>query len=423
MIDFLSLLHPIVGLCGLIGIAYVLSESKAVPNWKLIALGLGLQFSIALIMFKIPLVQDVLTSLNQGVIALAKASDTGSQFIFGYLGGSPDNVAYPYEISDPGATYIVAFRVLPMIMFFTVLSGILWYFRVLPFVIGIFSKLFSKSLGLSGAVGVSTAGSIFLGMVEAPLLVRPFLIHLTRSELFIVMTSGMATVAGAVMILYSLILQDVLVNALGHILTASVISVPAAVMVARIMVPGSEGAGKEEVHDPMEYHGLMDTITKTTTDGVGLMVNVGAMLIVFSALVALVNAMLSVVPEFGGQAITLQGMFGWVFAPIAWLMGIPWSEAVTAGSLMGSKTVLNELYAFLLLSDVPTSALSQHSRIILTYAMCGFANFGSLGIMIAGLSSMCPSRRQDIIALAPKSLIAGTLATCLTGTIAGILTL
>ena len=390
----------------------MLSESRAVPNWKLIALGLGLQFAIALIMFKIPLVQDVLTSLNQGVIALAKASDTGSQFIFGYLGGSPDNVAYPYEISDPGATYIVAFRVLPMIMFFTVLSGILWYFRVLPFVIGIFSKLFSKSLGLSGAVGVSTAGSIFLGMVEAPLLVRPFLIHLTRSELFIVMTSGMATVAGAVMILYSLILQDVLVNALGHILTASVISVPAAVMVARIMVPGSEG-----------IHGLMDTITKTTSDGVGLMVNVGAMLIVFSALVALVNAMLGVVPEFGGQAITLQGMFGWVFAPIAWLMGIPWSEAVTAGSLMGSKTVLNELYAFLLLSDVPTSALSQHSRIILTYAMCGFANFGSLGIMIAGLSSMCPSRRQDIIALAPKSLIAGTLATCLTGTIAGILTL
>ncbi|MFT4677555.1 MAG: CNT family concentrative nucleoside transporter [Candidatus Azotimanducaceae bacterium] len=423
MNEFLGLLHPLFGLCGLILLAFILSEQRSRPSWKLIALGLGLQFVIALIMFKIPAVQDVLASLNQGVVALANASDAGSQFVFGYLGGSPDNVAYPFSIDDPGATYIVAFRVLPMILFFTVLSGILWYLRVLPFVIGLFSKFFSKTLGLSGAVGISTAGSIFLGMVEAPLLVRPFLVHLTRSELFIVMTCGMATVAGAVMILYSLILQDVLVNAFGHILTASVISVPAAVMMARIIVPGGESQGGDEIHDPMGYQGLMDTITKTTTDGVGLMVNVGAMLIVFSALVALANAILSSLPLLGGEVITLQAMFGLIFAPVAWLMGIPWNEAVTAGALMGSKTVLNELYAFLLMSDVPTTSLSDHSKLILTYAMCGFANFGSLGIMIAGLSGMCPSRRSDIIELAPKALIAGTLATCLTGTIAGILTL
>jgi len=258
-------------------------------------------------------------------------------------------------------------------------------------------------------------------MVESPALIRPYIKVLTRGELFIVMSCGMATIAGTVMVLYSVVLQGLLENPLGHIITASVISAPAAIMLAIIMVPESEKVSGDDIKLHTEYHSLMDAITQGTADGVKLMVNVGAMLLVLVALVALLNSALSLLPFPGAEPITLQKLFGYVFAPVSWLMGIPWSEAMAAGELMGIKTALNELLAFFAMVQLPDGVLSEKSTVIMTYALCGFANFGSLGIMIAGLSGMCPERAQEIVQLAPKSLISGTLATCMTGAIAGLL--
>jgi CNT family concentrative nucleoside transporter len=404
-----------------VAIAIVLSEQRALPRWRLLVAGLGLQFLFAFAVFNLNFLQQMLGLINRGVNAVVNATESGTLFIFGYLGGDPLNVDYPFSISEPGATMILAFRILPLMLMFTVLSAILWHYRVLPIIIKGFSLVLRKSLNVSGAVGFSSAANIFIGMVESPALIRPYIAVLTRSELFVVMSCGMATIAGSVMVFYSIILQGTLDDPLGHIITASVISAPAAIMIALIMVPQSSAATSEEIQLSVEYKSLMDAITKGTYDGVRLMVSVGAMLLVLVALVALLNSLFSLIPFPGDDPLTLQRLFGYVFAPLTWLMGIPWSEAQISGSLMGTKTALNELLAFLALAELPAGSLSEKSTVIMTYALCGFANFGSLGIMIAGLSGMCPQRATEIVELAPKSLISGTLATCMTGAIAGLL--
>ena len=409
------------GIFAFIGIAIVLSEQRRLPNWRLVAGGLGLQFAFALLAFRFEALQVVLQAINRVVQAITTAVESGTSLVFGYLGGDPANVAYPFELSDTNATVILAFRVLPLILFVTAFSAVLWHLRILPALVRGFSFVLRRSLGVGGAVGVSAAANIFMGMVESPALIRPCLRSLTRSELFIVMTCGMATVAGSVLVLYSVVLQDVLDNALGHVLTASVISAPAAIMLAAIMVPESATSNADEVEMRSSYQSVMDAITKGTGDGLRLMLNVAAMLIVLVALVALINSLLALLPAVGGQDISLQAVFGWLFAPLVWLMGIPWSEAPLAGSLMGTKTVLNEFLAYLALAELPAGALGERSTVILTYALCGFANFGSLGIMIAGLSGMCPERAEEIVGLAMKTLVSGTLATCMTGAVAGML--
>ena len=419
-------LQALFGLVVFIGIAVLFSEQRRMLNWQLLGAGLGLQFLVAFVMFRFELLQALLNALNQVVVAIADATETGSLFLFGYLGGDPSNVAYPFSIDNPEATVILAFRILPLILIFTVLSAILWHFRILPLIVRGFSVVLRRAMGVSGAVGFSAAANIFIGMVESPALIRPYIKGLTRSELFVVMSCGMATIAGTVMVLYSVILGEVIDNALGHILTASVISAPAAIMLALIMVPATPKdsekiAGGDAVDISTDYHNVMDAIVRGTSDGLKLMVNVGAMLLVFIALVALFNSALLLVPYSSNDPLTLQTILGWMFAPLVWLMGIPWQEAQLAGTLMGIKTALNELLAFLALVDLPAESLSDKSTIIMTYALCGFANFGSLGIMIAGLSGMCSERTREIVALAPKSLISGTLATCMTGTIAGLL--
>tara|TARA_Y100000758_G_scaffold94263_1_gene64987 strand:- start:75 stop:1349 length:1275 start_codon:yes stop_codon:yes gene_type:complete len=419
-------LQALFGLVVFIGIAVLFSEQRRMLNWQLLAAGLGLQFLVAFVMFRFELLQALLNALNQVVVAIADATETGSLFLFGYLGGDPSNVAYPFSIDNPEATVILAFRILPLILIFTVLSAILWHFRILPLIVRGFSVVLRRAMGVSGAVGFSAAANIFIGMVESPALIRPYIKGLTRSELFVVMSCGMATIAGTVMVLYSVILGEVIDNALGHILTASVISAPAAIMLALIMVPATpKDSGKitggDAVDISTDYHNVMDAIVRGTSDGLKLMVNVGAMLLVFIALVALFNSALQLVPYSSNDPLTLQTILGWMFAPLVWLMGIPWQEAQLAGTLMGIKTALNELLAFLALVDLPAESLSDKSTIIMTYALCGFANFGSLGIMIAGLTGMCSERTREIVALAPKSLISGTLATCMTGTIAGLL--
>ena len=419
--ELLTSVQALFGIAVFIGIAIVLSERRTIPGWRLLVAGLGVQFLFAFAVFNLSFLQQVLGLINSGVNAVVSATESGTLFIFGYLGGDPLNVDYPFAVSEPGATLILAFRILPLILVFTVLSAILWHYRVLPVIIKGFSLVLRKSMKVGGAVGLSSAANIFIGMVESPALIRPYIAVLTRSELFVVMSCGMATIAGSVMVFYSIILQGTLADPLGHIITASVISAPAAIMLALIMVPETDAASKEEVELGVEYTSLMDAITKGTYDGVRLMVSVGAMILVLVALVALVNSVFSLVPFPGDDPLTLQRLFGYGFAPLSWLMGIPWSEAQAAGSLMGIKTALNELLAFLALAELPAGSLSEKSTVIITYALCGFANFGSLGIMIAGLSGMCPQRGAEIVELAPKSLISGTLATCMTGAIAGLL--
>ncbi|PCI80269.1 MAG: nucleoside:proton symporter [SAR86 cluster bacterium] len=414
-------IQALFGIGVFVAIAIVLSAPRTLPGWRLLVAGLGLQFLFAFAVFNLTFLQQILGLINSGVNAVVNATESGTLFIFGYLGGDPLNVAYPFSINEPGATMILAFRILPLMLMFTVLSAILWHYRVLPIIIKGFSLVLRKSLKVSGAVGFSSAANIFIGMVESPALIRPYIAVLTRSELFVVMSCGMATIAGSVMVFYSIILQGTLEDPLGHIITASVISAPAAIMIALIMVPEKAATASEEVELSVEYRSLMDAITKGTYDGVRLMVSVGAMLLVLVALVALLNSLFSLIPFPGDDPLTLQRLFGYVFAPLTWLMGIPWSEAQIAGALMGTKTALNELLAFLALAELPTGSLSEKSTVIMTYALCGFANFGSLGIMIAGLSGMCPERATEIVELAPKSLISGTLATCMTGAIAGLL--
>ena len=418
--------QAVLGIFVFISLAVLLSENRKIPHWQLIAVGLGLQFVFAFIVFQFNLLQQILNAINSGVSAIVEATEAGTLFIFGYLGGDPTNVAYPFEVGDPGATIILAFRILPLILIFTVLSAILWHYRILPVVVRGFAFVLRQSLGVGGAVGLSAAANIFIGMVESPALIRPYIKALTRSELFIVMSVRMATIAGTVMVLYSVILEPLIGNALGHILTASVISAPAAIMLALIMVPATSSDSADDIAVDSrdfgpKYHNVMDAIARGTSDGVALMVNVGAMLLVLVALVALLNSALSVIPMSGNEPLTLQRLFGYIFAPLVWFMGVPWSEAQTAGSLMGIKTALNELLAFMAMAELPAGALSEKSQIIMTYAICGFANFGSLGIMIAGLSGMCRERAQEIVSLAPKSILSGTLATCLTGAIAGLL--
>ena len=419
--DLLLVVQALFGIVVFVAIAVVFSEQRTLPGWRLLVAGLGLQFLFAFAVFNLNFLQQMLSLINRGVNAVVNATESGTLFIFGYLGGDPLNVDYPFSISEPGATMILAFRILPLVLMFTVLSAILWHYRVLPVIIKGFSLVLRKSLNVSGAVGFSSAANIFIGMIESPALIRPYIAVLTRSELFVVMSCGMATIAGSVMVFYSIILQGTLDDPLGHIITASVISAPAAIMIALIMVPEKGAVSSEEIQLSVEYKSLMDAITKGTYDGVRLMVSVGAMLLVLVALVALLNSLFSLIPFPGDDPLTLQRLFGYVFAPLTWLMGIPWSEAQISGSLMGTKTALNELLAFLALAELPVGSLSEKSTIIMTYALCGFANFGSLGIMIAGLSGMCPERATEIVELAPKSLISGTLATCMTGAIAGLL--
>jgi len=288
-------------------------------------------------------------------------------------------------------------------------------------VVKAFSWALQKTMGLGGAEGLGVSANIFIGMVESPLFIRPYLNEMSRSEIFTLMTSGMATIAGTVMVLYASILGNIIPGIMGHILTASIISVPAAVMISKIMVPETGRQTSGELTSPEVSLSAMDAITKGTLQGIQLLINIIAMLIVLVALVHLVNIILSLLPEFGDQPVTLQRLLGLMMAPVVWLMGVPWEEAPVAGALMGTKTILNEFLAYLDMSRLAQGALSQKSLVIMTYAMCGFANPGSLGIMIGGMGTMAPERREEIVSLGFRSIVAGTLATCMTGAVVGIL--
>ncbi|MCF8108572.1 MAG: nucleoside:proton symporter [Desulfohalobiaceae bacterium] len=413
----MAVLQSVFGLFVFVGLAYLLSEDKKRVRISGVCIGLGLQLLLGLLLLKLPLFQTLFMLANQAVLALQEATTAGTSFVFGYLGGGQT----PFQVTEPKANFILAFRALPLVLFMSALSTLLFYWRILPRLVQGFSWFFQKALRIGGAEGLGLSANIFVGMVESPLFIRPYLKDLSRSELFSLMTCGMATIAGTVMVLYAGILQNSIPGVMGHILTASLISVPAAVTIAKIMVPESGPVSTGALELPEQASGPMDAVTQGTMQGVTLLINILAMLIVLVAFVHLINSLLGLVPAIQGQVLTLQGLLGWLLAPVAWLMGIPLDEVVTAGSLLGTKTMLNELIAYVQLSNLPEDALSPRSLLIMTYALCGFANPGSLGIMIGGLGTMAEERRPEIIGLGLRSIVAGTMATCMTGAVVGIM--
>ena len=476
------------GVLALLAVAWAFGENRRAVSLRQMAVGLAVTVATALVLIKLPPVAKAFGAINDAVSTVAAASRAGTSFVFGYLGGG----ALPFDLKTPGADFILAFRALPIILVMSVLTTLLFYWRVLPPVVrsmawllertlnvggavglstaaNIFlgmveaplfirpylaqltrSELFlvmsvlttllfywrvlppvvrgmawllERTLGVGGAVGLSTAANIFLGMVEAPLFIRPYLAQLTRSELFLVMTGGMAGIAGTVLVLYATLLAPLIPDAAAHFVIASVLGAPAAILVSLIMVPetsaGHTGASLAEPDTPASS--TMDAIVKGTSAGLELLLNIIAMLLVLVALVYLANAILGLLPDIGGTRISLQRLLGYLMAPVCWLMGLPWPQAVPAGSLMGTKTVLNELIAYVDLAKLGPDALDPRSRLIMLYAMCGFANFASLGIMIGGLGTMAPERRDEINALGLKSIVSGTLTTCLMGAVVGLL--
>src|SRR3954470_11560821 len=407
------------GVIALLAFAWAISENRRAVSLKQAAVGLVLTFATALLLLKLPFLAHAFSAINDAVGAISAASRAGTSFVFGYIGGA----ALPFDVKTPGADFILAFQALPVVLVMSVLTTLLFYWRILPPIVRGMAWLLERTLRVGGAVGLSTAANIFLGMVEAPLFVRPYLAQMTRSELFLVMTGGMAGIAGTVLVLYATLLAPLIPDSAAHFVIASVLGAPTAILVSLIMVPEtSKQLTGGALEDPdMQVSSTMDAIVKGTAAGLELLLNIVAMLLVLVALVYLVNAMLGLLPDIGGAAISLQRLLGLVMAPVCWLMGLPWDQAVTAGALMGTKTVLNELIAYVDFSKLPADTLDPRSRLIMLYAMCGFANFASLGIMIGGLGVMAPERRDEINALGLKSIVSGTLTTCLMGAVVGVI--
>jgi CNT family concentrative nucleoside transporter len=399
-------IHALIGMAGLLLIAFIFSERRGAIPWRAVGAGLALQAVLAVVFLKVEFFKNAFLQLNDVLLVLEKATQAGTSLVFGYLGGGEA----PFAVTNPASSFVLAFRALPIVLVISALSALLFHWRILPAIVRALSFALTKILGIGGVVGLSAAANVFVGMVEAPLFVRPWLARVSRGELFAVMAGGMASIAGTVLFLYGSILGPVIPGAVAHLLIASILSAPAALVIAFLMVP-PEVATEGEIFLRSEASGSMDALTRGTLEGAQLLLNIIAMLVVFVALVALVNLLIS--------PYTLQGILGVLLAPLAWLCGIPWGEAQAGGALLGTKTVINELVAYVEMTK--SAELSERSRLLLTYAMCGFANFGSLGIMIGGLGTMCPERRAEIVSLGMKSIVAGTLATCLTAALVGLI--
>ncbi len=400
-------------------VCWLFSENKKRFPFLMTAGALTAQAALILALFAIPNSQALLTSVTAAVDGLATASDRGAQFVFGYLGGGDS----PFVMGAENAAlpFIFGFRVLPLILVISALSALLWHWRVLEWLTRLFGFLFEKTMGLGGASALAVAANIFMGMVESPIVIRAYLDRLSRSELFLMMVVGLATVAGSTMVAYAVILGAVLPNAAGHVLVASIISAPAGVLLARIMIPEELPVQKINYNVTSKYESSMDAITRGVQDGVMVAVNVAAFIIVFVAFVGIANNLLALAPPLYGEPVTLQSSFGYLFAPVAYLIGIPWSEAHTAGNILGTKLFLTEFIAFIDLGTIPTDAMSERTRMIMTYAICGFANVASVGIMTGGMTVLMPERRSEILGLAWRALLPGFLATLMTAAIVAAL--
>lgn len=410
-------LQSLLGLVVITGVVWACSWNRKQIQWRTVISGLGLQIGLCLLFFKLPFMRTIFEWLNNLVLILEESTQAGTSFVFGYLGGGQT----PFDLTHPENAFVFAFRALPMVVLISGLSSVLFYWRILPEIVKAMSVVLQKAMGVGGAETLSVAANVFVGMVEAPLFIRPYLHHFKASEMFVTMVAGMAGVAGTVMALYAGFLRNLVPDALGHILAASIISAPAAIMLSKILIPqDQEPVGSHEITLP-PCHGTMEALTIGITDGISLFINIVFMLVVFIGLVHIINMLLALLPWLGGAPLTMERILGLGLAPLAWLLGIPWAEAGPAGAMLGTKTVLNELLAYLQLAKVDPAAFSERSRIIMTYALCGFANFGSLGIMIGGLGAMCPEQRSLVIKLGFRSIVIGALATCMTGAVVGLI--
>ena len=410
------IIQSLIGIVVLILIALPFSESIQEIKVKFISYALLIQISLAFILLEIPFISSFFDVMSIAVESLRLSAIEGSSFVFGYLGGGEA----PFEVSNNQNLPIFAFTFLPMLIFLSALSALLWHWKILPFLIKLLAKLFEKPLDAKGPIGLAATANIFLGQLEAPLLIKPYLNKMNQRDLLIIMTVGMSTIAGSVMVLYITWLDDKFTGVIGHFLTASILSVPAAIMFSNILIPSAQTELKTAKEDLKMYESSMDAISVGTKDGLNMFLSVIASLIVFLSLVALADFILGIFPNVYGEPISLQRIAAFIFAPIAWLMGIPFAEIIPAGNLLGTKTIFNELIAFNDLRDLDTNVLSERSQLIMLYGICGFANISSVGILLGGLSAICPDIRGTLLKIAFRALFAATLASCLTGTVVSL---
>jgi len=411
------LAQSIVGLLTLIGLCYLFSENRREVHFPIVIKSLLLQLLLAVILLKLPASQNLFVVLNEGIAVLQAATREGTTFIFGYLGGGQ----LPFDETIPGGGFILAFQAMPLVIVISVISAILMYWKVLPLIMRGFSLILEKTLEIGGALGLGISANAFLGMIESPLLIKPYLSKLNHGEMFAVMTAGMATIAGTMLALEAAVISSIVPDAIGHLISCSLITLPGVVYIAHLLVPDRSRVTSGDGAIDQGAENLMDAISTGTTNGLQLLLNIIAMIIVIVALVYLVNATLGVFPDIYGEAITLERILGVLMAPLTMMMGIPWNEAFITGQLMGTKVVLTEFVAYVRFGQLPVEELTERTRIIMTYALCGFANFVSLGIMITGLVTMVPERKVEIMGMGLKSILAGTIATCTTATLVGII--
>ncbi len=415
-----SLFQIIIGFIGLVCIAIPFSQNRSTINYRHIIAAIILQIILAFALLKIPFIVQIFAYLSDGVTALQAATQEGAEFVFGYLSNSSTS---PFQNSGTGNSMIFAFQILPLIIVISSLSALLWFWNILPLIIRAISKIFEKLFNIGGPIGLGATANIIMGQVEAPLLVRPYLSKMSEKELLILMTAGMSTVSGSIMIALVSMLTPQFpdINLIQHLISASILSIPAAIMYANIMIPSSEVTNFDGNSVPKVYDSSMDAITRGTRDGLDICLNVGAILIAFIALVSLFNSLLGI---FGGWVgisdLSLQLILGYIFFPIVWLMGVPLSETLASAELLGLKTALNEFVAYGALANLEPGILSDRSKLITLYALCGFANFSSVGILVSGISAMAPERKNDLIKVSIKALVGATLASCMTGLVIGI---
>ena len=409
--------RALLGILLIYGVCWVLSEKRKLFPFRLIIGATIMQFVFALILFGIPFVRAILFKANDVVDGLQNATRAGTSFVFGYVG---DNVA-AQQLMDGSPPPLFFFQILPIVIVVAALSAILWHWGILQWVTNGFAYIFQRAMGLGGATSLAVSANVFMGMTEAPVLIRPYIKGMTRSELLIMMTAGFATIAGSVLVVYGAFLEGKMDNPLAQLLTASIMAAPAAVAVALCLIPETTPATERMKEPDFSYSSTMDAFSTGASDGLKIVLNIATMLIAALALLWLVNAGLGAFPDVAGAPLSIERILGWIFAPLMYMIGVPMGEAAQSGSLMGVKTVLTEFVAFLQLAEVPQDAMDPRTRIITAHAICGFANFGSMGILIGGLSIVEPARRDDFLALAWRTLLAGTLATCLSGAVVGAL--
>ncbi|WP_417592895.1 NupC/NupG family nucleoside CNT transporter [Parasphingorhabdus sp.] len=418
MIAILQQGQGLIGLTLILLFVWAISENrKDRPSWKWIGGALLLQLTIALVIVRVPFVWDIIGLANQGVMAIEKASLVGSSYMFGYVGGAE----LPFVLKEGAQPpLIIAFQILPLVIVFSALSALLWHWGVLAWIVRGLSWALRKTMGVSGVVGLSGGANIFLGVVESPLVLRAYFEKMSRGELFMVMVLPMATISGAILILYASTLSQAVPNAVGHMISASLISLPAAILVARLMVPGNGRTEASDKQPGLKYDGSIDALVRGTMEGVQVFLAVIGIILVVFALVALADQILTVLPYVDGQAVTIKRAFGWLFAPLMWTLGVPWDQAPAAGALMGTKTILNEYVAYLDLAAIPEGTFDPRSQLIVVYALCGFANLASVGLLVSTIGTLAPSRRAEVAGLGVKSWIAGNCATAMTGAVIGL---